>query len=51
MVSLMKTFLPGNVSSGASKLPRPNSEMQAMAFFLTAMWPKTMSFTPFAMRW
>ena len=49
MVSLMKTFLPGNVSRGASKLPRPNSPRQAMAFFLTAMWPKTMTLTPSAM--
>ncbi len=49
MFSLMKAFLPGNFSSGASKLPLPNSAMQAMAFFLTAMWPKTISFTPLAM--
>ena len=37
MVSLMKAFLPGNCSSGASKLPLPNSAMHAIAFFLTAM--------------
>ena len=34
MVSLIKTFLPGNRSSGASKLPLPNSATQAIAFFL-----------------
>ena len=47
----MKTFFPGNRSRVASKLPSPNSLMQAMAFFFTAMWPKTMSFTPWAMSW
>ena len=49
MVSLIKAFLPGNRSSGASKLPRPNSAMHAMAFFFTAMCPPTISFTPCAM--
>ena len=49
MVSLMKAFLPGNFSSGASKLPRPNSAIQAMAFFFTLMWPPTISLTPVAM--
>ena len=46
MVSLMKAFLPGNFSSAASKLPLPNSAMQAMAFFFTAMWPLTILLTP-----
>ncbi len=48
MVSLMNAFLPGKVSSGASKLPRPNSAIQAIAFFLTAMWPPTMRLMPSA---
>ena len=39
MVSLMKAFLPGNFSRAASKLPLPNSAMQAIAFFFTAMCP------------
>ena len=51
MVSLMNAFLPGNFSRVASKLPLPNSAMHAMAFFLTAMWPITMVFTPVAMVW
>ena len=48
IVSLMKAFLPGNASSGASKLPSPNSLTQAIAFFFTAMWPATIVFTPCA---
>jgi len=49
IVSLMKAFLPGNFSSSASKFPLPNSAMQAIAFFFTAMCPNTMSLTPCAM--
>ena len=45
MVSLMKAFLPGNCSIGASMFPSPNSLTQAIAFFLTAMCPATISFT------
>ena len=37
MVSLMKAFLPGNRSRGASKLPWPNSATQAMAFRFKAI--------------
>ena len=47
--SLTKAFLPGNFSSSASKLPLANSATQVMAFFLTLMWPLTMSLTPLAM--
>ena len=48
MVSLMKAFLPGKLSKGARKLPLLNSEMQAMAFFLTSMWARTMPLMPSA---
>ena len=37
IVSLMNAFFPGNFSRCASKFPRPNSAMQAIAFFFTEM--------------
>ena len=48
---LMKTFLPGSLSIGASKLPRPNSATTPIASFFTAMCEATMLFTPWAMVW
>ncbi len=46
MVLLIKTFLPGNFSNSASKFPLPNSATHAMAFFFTAICPKTIPLTP-----
>ena len=45
IASFTKLFLPGNCSSGASKLPSPNSLTQASAFSVSSICPATIIFT------
>ncbi len=48
IVSLMKTFLPGNRSIDAEKSPSPNALKTPMAFFFTSMCEATIVLMPSA---